>query len=62
MSLKRVEFDAKSKEVVIVLTLDKPRPSSTGKTQILASSGGMLLAGTHDGQPVRVNASCIIPA
>ena len=51
-----------NKELVIRIPLCEPRPSSTGKTLVVASSGGgMKTTAQVDGKPVTVNLSAYIP-
>ena len=57
----KVELIPEVMEVVngqlrIVMTLDAPRPSSTGKTLVGASTGGgKPVVGGFQGKPVKVN-------
>ena len=51
------------KKLIITLDLLDPYPSSTGKTLIVASSGGAVQGGfLVNGRPAKVNVSAYIPA
>ena len=64
----QVDIDTKKKELVIRLPLNGSKvadlpPSSTGKTLIVAGSGGTKDAGVSlDSLPVRVTASAFVKA
>lgn len=52
----KVSIDLKKKEVTIVLPLEEPRASGSGKTMIIASTSGSKTAtdATYEGKPVTV--------
>ena len=54
--------ELKGKKMIIEIDCtDKPQPSKTGKSKIVASSGGFqTMAAQVAGQPVRVNVTAII--
>lgn len=51
----------KDGKLLIEIEMQKPAPSSTGKTLVIASSrGGQATTATVDGKPVKVNISAWI--
>lgn len=56
-----MEAKVEGKKLVITIDLETPRPSSTGKTLVVASSGGgKATAAVVNGRPVTVNVSAWI--
>lgn len=56
-----VQVDTKTNELVIKLPLSQPRPSATGKTLVVAASGGSIPTGAViNGKPVTVSCTCWI--
>jgi len=56
-----VQIDTKTNELVIRLPLQKPYPSTSGKTLIVATSGGnQATTAVVDGKPVTVGCNCYI--
>ncbi len=61
MSLRNVTIDEKAKTITIVLDLDSPRPSASGKTLVVASTrGNSTTDATVDGKPVTVGVNAYI--
>ena len=57
----RVNIDKDRQCVVIELPMNKPRPSATGKTTLIATSHGLVSgAAVYSGRPVMVAASAFI--
>jgi len=60
-SSMKTEIDRKTNELVIRLPLTAPRPSASGKTLIVATSGGnQPTTATIDGKPVIVGVNAYI--
>jgi len=59
----KCELSADKKNLVITLPMEKPRASSSGKTLIVASSGGNQATTVQiDGKPVKVGVNAFITA
>ena len=53
--IKSCEVDVKKKTLTIVMDLEKPHPSGSGKTTIIASTGGnQVTTATYEGKAVIV--------
>lgn len=58
-----MNVEKKGKQIVITLDLHEPRPSSTGKSFIVASTNGNQTTSVEvNGKPVIVGCSCYIKA
>lgn len=61
MSVKSVKIDTKAKTVTIIMDLEDPTPSASGKTLVVASSrGNQKTEATVNGQPVTVGVNAYI--
>ena len=61
MSVKSCVIDEKAKTVTIVMDLETPTPSASGKTLVVASSrGNAATAATVNGKPVIVGVNAYI--
>ena len=61
MSLKSCEIDAKAKTITIVMDLEPPRASASGKTLVVASTrGNQATEATVDGKSVTVGLNAYI--
>lgn len=57
----KITIDEQAKTITIVAPLQAPRPSSTGKTMIVATSGGnQRTDALIQGQPVKVGFTAFI--
>jgi hypothetical protein len=57
-----VKIDEKAGTLTITLPLTPPRPSSTGKTNIVASTGGSFKTGQNvGGKPLTVSVNAYTP-
>lgn len=55
MGIKRVEVDQKAKTLTLVMELEEPRPSATGKTMVVATTrGNQATTATIDGKVISV--------
>lgn len=60
--LKSVKIDKAKREVSIILDLDTPTESKSGKTLVLASTRGNAVSGErYDGKPVVVGVNAYVP-
>jgi hypothetical protein len=56
-----VAFDKKRKLLVIKMPVEKPRPSASGKTLLIATTRGLHMGGaTYSGRPIAVVANAFI--
>ncbi|MFA5376310.1 MAG: hypothetical protein WC455_11250 [Dehalococcoidia bacterium] len=63
MSLKSCVVDKKAKTITIVMDLEDPKPSSSGKTLVVASThGNTPTAAVVDGKPLVVGLNAYIKA
>lgn len=61
MSLNTATIDEKARTITLVMGLDTPTPSQSGKTLIVASTRGATpTTATVDGKPVVVSVNCYI--
>ena len=61
MSVKSCVIDDKAKTVTIVMELETPTPSASGKTLVVASShGNMITDATVDGKKVTIGLNAYI--
>ena len=53
--IKQCTVDAKKKTLTIVMDLEKPHPSGSGKTMIIATTGGnQITTELYEGKPIIV--------
>lgn len=56
-----MEAEIKDGKLIITIDLQKPRPSSSGKTMIVASTGGFVVTeATVDSKPVSISVNATI--
>jgi hypothetical protein len=61
MALRNVKIDEKAKTFTITMDLETPRPSSSGKTLIVATTGGGTSSDAIvNGKPVTINVNAYI--
>ncbi|MDD4270826.1 MAG: hypothetical protein PHO07_21415 [Pirellulales bacterium] len=61
MALKKLTIDEQERTVTIVMDLEEPTPSSSGKTLVVASTrGNMQTEAMLDGKPVIVGVNAYI--
>ena len=59
--LKKVEANEKERTIVIVLDLDEPQSSASGKTLVVGTTrGNKVTSAMVGGKPVIVGANCYI--
>lgn len=59
MGLKSFEIDEKAKEIRIVMDLEEPRRSASGKTMVIASTRGNVTTEVQvQGRPVTIGLNC----
>ena len=62
MSLRKVTVDEKARTLTVVLDLEDPHPSASGKTLVVASThGNKPSTAKVDGKSVIVGCNCYIP-
>lgn len=55
MSVQKCTLDKKAKTLTIVMSLDEPKASQSGKTVVIASTHGNAAAGCeYDGKPITI--------
>ncbi len=61
MALKKLTIDEKERTMTIVMDLEEPTPSSSGKTLVVASTrGNMQTDAMLDGKPVVIGVNAYI--
>ncbi|MGI6419572.1 MAG: hypothetical protein ACOX1P_28360 [Thermoguttaceae bacterium] len=61
MALKKLTIDEKERTMTIVMDLEEPTPSSSGKTLVVASTrGNMQTDAMLDGKPVIIGVNAYI--
>lgn len=59
MGLKTLEIDSEAKEIRIVMDLEQPQRSASGKTMVIASTRGNLTTATClSGKPITIGLNC----